>query len=246
MRLRLIKFFKDALLRFPVTLLLSPFTRFFHFLFYFNKLIRWIHKHKKSMAFHDFYEPKRDYDKRYRLYEYVMSEYGLAQSKIAYLEFGVAQGASFRWWMKNTLYRESAFWGFDTFEGLPEDWADGYNKGAMAAPVPSIEDSRGKFIKGLFQDTLSNFLKENGTILTQSERRVIHMDADLYSATAFALSQLYPFLRPGDVIFFDEFSVPLHEFKAYDEFVSNFYISLKPIGAVNNFYQTAFIVEETA
>ena len=69
------------------------------------------------------------------------------------------------------------------------------------------------------------------------------MDADLYSATIFSLSQLYPFLKKGDIILFDEFNVAMHEFKAYLEFTSNFYIRLKPIAAVNNFYQTAFVVD---
>jgi O-methyltransferase len=55
------------------------------------------------------------------------------------------------------------------------------------------------------------------------------MDADLYSATIFTLSQLYPFLHKGDIIMFDEFNVAMHEFKAYDEFTSNFYINLSPL-----------------
>jgi signal peptidase I len=55
--------------------------------------------------------------------------------------------------------------------------------------------------------------------------------------------QLYPYLQKGDLIFFDEFSVPTHEFKAFDEFTQTCYIKLKPIAAVNNFYQTAFVVE---
>jgi ASC-1-like (ASCH) protein len=69
------------------------------------------------------------------------------------------------------------------------------------------------------------------------------MDADLYSATIFTLSQLYPYIKKGDIILFDEFNVPLHEFKAYKEFIEAFYIKLKPVAAVNNFYQTAFVVE---
>jgi len=112
----------------------------------------------------------------------------------------------------------------------------------MSSNMPQIDDQRGHFIKGLFQDTLTAFIKEKNALLNQSTKKVIHMDADLYSATAFALSQLYPFLHKGDLILFDEFSVAMHEFKAYDEFVHNFYINLKPIASVNNFYQTVFEV----
>ncbi len=69
------------------------------------------------------------------------------------------------------------------------------------------------------------------------------MDADLYSSTIFVLTQLYPYLQPGDIILFDEFNVPLHEFKAFNEFTKAFYIELKPLGAVNNYLQVAFVVK---
>ncbi len=54
---------------------------------------------------------------------------------------------------------------------------------------------------------------------------------------------IFLLLKKDDIITFDEFSVPMHEFKAFHEFTSNFYIKLKPVAAVNNFYQTAFVVE---
>lgn len=59
----------------------------------------------------------------------------------------------------------------------------------------------------------------------------------------FVLTQLYPYLQPGDIILFDEFNVPLHEFKAFNEFTKAFYIELKPLGAVNNYLQVAFVVK---
>jgi hypothetical protein len=37
-------------------------------------------------------------------------------------------------------------------------------------------------------------------------------DADLFSATLFSLSQLYRYLNDGDILLFDEFAVPKHEF----------------------------------
>jgi O-methyltransferase len=112
----------------------------------------------------------------------------------------------------------------------------------MAASMPHLNDKRALFIKGLFQDTLCKFITENQSTLKATHVNIIHMDADIYSATAFALSQLYPYLKDGDIILFDEFSVALHEFKAFQEFTNNFYIKLKPIAAVNNFLQTAFVV----
>ncbi len=66
------------------------------------------------------------------------------------------------------------------------------------------------------------------------------MDADLWSATLYALTTLAPFLKKGDIIFFDEFVVPAHEFKAYLDFIQSHYISLELIAASNNYYFTAF------
>ena len=58
-----------------------------------------------------------------------------------------------------------------------------------------------------------------------------------------SLSQLYPFLKAGDIIFFDEYNVPMHEFKAFKEFTENFYIKYKALTAVNNYYQMSFMIE---
>ena len=239
---RLVIFLKDFLLYFPVTLIVSPFSKLFLFLAYFNKLVIFIRKNKHALLFSDYYSPQRDYTKRYTLYQILVDNKCKASTKILYLEFGVAEGASFNWWLANNQHADSLFFGFDTFEGLPEKWGSFYEKGDMRFSVPSIEDERGKFFKGLFQDTLPAFISENNTVLKQPTKKIILLDADLYSATIFTLSQLFSTLHKGDIIMFDEFSVAMHEFKAFDEFVNNFYIKLVPIAAVNNFYQIAFEV----
>ncbi len=240
--LRIIKFLKDALLAIPLTLIFQPFSRLIGFLYYYNQLIIWIWKNKSELEYHDFYSAIRKYNKRYDLYNYVFDSQKLSEKCILYLEFGVASGASFRWWTEQNKNPNSRFFGFDTFEGLPEKWG-GFDKGSMSYNIPDIKDTRAEFIPGLFQDTMTSFISKNVDHLRSDAIRLLHMDADLYSATIFSLSQLWPYLRKGDLIFFDEFSVAMHEFKAYDEFVKNFYIKLKPIAAVNNFYQTCFIVE---
>ncbi|HEY4967272.1 MAG TPA: TylF/MycF/NovP-related O-methyltransferase, partial [Puia sp.] len=103
-------------------------------------------------------------------------------------------------------------------------------------------DGWAEFIRGIFQDSLHLFIESNKQLL-QNKPKVIHLDADLFSSTIFVLSQLYPYLKKGDIIFFDEFNVANHEFLAYKIFTESFYLKLRPIGAVNNFYQTAFIVD---
>ena len=69
------------------------------------------------------------------------------------------------------------------------------------------------------------------------------MDADLYSATLYVLTLMTPFLKKGDIIFFDEFNVPMHEFKAFSEWSNSFYLDYEIIGSVNNFYQTAIKIK---
>ncbi len=169
-----------------------------------------------------------------------MAHYQLKDAPIQYLEFGVASGNSFKWWLKESQNPASRFYGFDTFEGLPEAWGV-FAKGDMHSPIPDVNDNRAMFIKGIFQDTMCDFLDEHGNKLKQG-KRVIHMDADIFSATLFALSQLYPYLQKGDIIMFDEFNVYGHEYKAFKLFTECFYINLRLISAQNNFYHAAFEV----
>lgn len=239
----LFKFIKNILFAIPILYIFKPLNSFFHFISHYIFLLDWIFKNKKNVEYSDFFSLKRDYDKRLQLYDFVSNKYGLKTETITYLEFGVASGNSFNFWMKENINTESTFFGFDTFEGLPESWGGFFDKGDLSYNVPTLIDSRGRFIKGLFQDSLQGFINKHRVELQTQKQLIIHLDADLYTATLFALSQLYPFLKKGDLIFFDEFNVPLHEFKAFKEFTECFYIKLKPIGAVNNFYQTAFIVE---
>jgi O-methyltransferase len=242
--LKIVKFLKDFLLFFPITRIAQPLAKGFHFIYYFNLLNIWIHRHKSQLLYCDFYSPIRRYEKRYQLYDFVAEHFGLSGKRIIYLEFGVASAASFKWWLERNKHPESFFAGFDTFEGLPEQWGNFFEKGSMSFQLPDLTDKRATFRKGLFQDTLTSFTQEKSDLLLLEDlTRVIHLDADLYSSTAFTLSQLYPYLKKGDLIFFDEFNVPLHEFKAYHEFVTNFYIRLRPVASVNNFYQAAFVVE---
>lgn len=202
----------------------------------------WIMSHKNKMLIDSPLRLFRDYSLRFELYNKVSQYFGLGDKKISYLEFGVASGSSFKWWLANNSDASSSFFGFDTFEGLPEDWGGFYKKGDMMSAIPEVNDSRASFYKGLFQDTLTEFISKNNSEISDADVRVIHCDADLYTATIFVLSQMYPFLKKGDIILFDEFNVPMHEYKAFKEFTENFYIALSPIAQVNSFYQTAFVV----
>jgi hypothetical protein len=104
---------------------------------------------------------------------------------------------------------------------------------------PVIDDTRHEFFQGLFQQTLNPFLDTYHS----TNRKVILMDADIYTATLYVLTTISRFLTPGDIIIFDEFNVPMHEFKAFIEWTETFYIRYKVLGFVNNYYAIAFMVE---
>jgi hypothetical protein len=218
--------------------LLSPLKGFFRFLGNFSDLSIWISQHHKGTQFTDFYKPKRNYSDRLKLFSHVSETNNLKTGAIQYYEFGVASGNSFRWWMNENTNPGSVFYGFDTFEGLPEDWNSFHKKGALSFKAPKIDDARGHFIKGLFQNTLPGLLKENPP--HNNAVKVLHMDADLYSSTLFVLTYFAPYLNKGDIIFFDEFNVPNHEFAAWNDFVRSYYVQYEVLGGVNNYYQTAF------
>lgn len=242
MRMKITKFFKDFLLWSGILRLFSGFNHIFFFLRNFNLLRAWISQtNRNELLINDFYSWKRDYPKRLKLFDRVADYYELDKKELVYLEFGVASGSSFFWWMRKNRHPNSVFRGFDTFEGLPEDWG-GFKKGAMAFEQVEAHDGRAEFIRGIFQESLHPFIEKNKDLL-QSKPKIVHLDADLFSSTIFVLSQLFPYLTKGDIIFFDEFNVANHEFLAFKIFTESFYIKLRPVGAVNNFYQTAFIVD---
>ena len=210
---------------------------FFLNAFYLIKLSKFIYQNKKIII-NDF--PCRwSYFKRYPMYKTVLKN-EVNNASINYLEFGVASGESFKWFLQQNNNEQSNFFGFDTFDGLPEDYGP-YKKGAFSTQnkFPEINDERGKFYKGLFQQTLPSFLKN----FVNDKKTILMMDADLYSATLYVLSSMAEFLKKGDLIFFDQFAVPTHEFRAYLDFTQSYYKNLKLIAAANNYYFVAFKVE---
>ncbi len=229
--------FKALFMQFKMHYIFGPFEKIFLTLAYLSKLSRWRSQLNK-IPYDDFPSTRVIPEKRYGLYDYVQKN-KIQDLSICYLEFGVAAADSFRWWIQNHSHENSKFYGFDTFTGLPEDWGP-FKKGTFAqSEIPKIDDKRATFIQGLFQQTLLPFVKKTDL----SGPLVIHLDADLYSATHFVLSQLYPHLKKGDIIIFDEFNVPLSEFKALDDFCMSFYLEYEVLGAVNNYFQMAIQVK---
>lgn len=132
------------------------------------------------------------------------------------LEFGVYKGYSISI-ISDTL-KDKQIYGFDSFEGLPETWRPGFEKGVFAlSHIPDLP-SNVSLIKGLFQETLSQFLKDHHEPVS-----FLHIDCDLYSSAKFVLFSLKDRIIPGTIILFDEFYNYIGweqgEYKAFLEFI---------------------------
>ncbi len=119
MKLQAIRFLKTTFIRLRLHVIFSWMTPFLRQLLWMTQLSKWADEHK-SISLNDF-PSKWDYQKRFGLYEKIIKKEELKEP-INYLEFGVASGASFNWWMTQNSHAASRFYGFDTFTGLPEDF----------------------------------------------------------------------------------------------------------------------------
>lgn len=239
-QLDIIRKTKSLFMKFQLHKIVYPFHGFLLNLYYMSNLSKW-RAETKVNGYNDWYQNDWDYQRRHTLYQEVSKVENLSNIAIDYFEFGVCGGHSFRWWLEHNTNPDSKFYGFDTFEGLPEAYGP-FAKGTMAVALENlnINDSRANFYKGLFQDTLVPFLDgyKNG------RRKLIHMDADIFSATIFTFSQMYRFLNDGDIILFDEFAVPTHEFMAFKIFTESFYVNYEVIGAANNYLFVAVKIKK--
>jgi hypothetical protein len=127
-------------------------------------------------------------------------------------EFGVWSGTSLR-----IIAGHMPVIGFDSFEGLPEDWRKGFPRGMFdygSTDLPHPPDGRAMIVPGWFEDTTPGF--------PFPPLGLVHIDCDLYSSTVTALNAVLPHIGPGTIIVFDEFhgypGWEKHEAKAWREF----------------------------
>lgn len=172
---------------------------------------------------------------RYGLYDEIISAGKFGDAAVQYLEFGVYKGDSIHYWAARNTNPDARFYGFDSFEGLPEDWFPGMNKGAfdVGGQMPDTGDGRIRFVQGWFNETLQPFLKEVRPDPTK--RIVLHLDADLYSSTYYVLNCLYfdGWIKPGTTLIFDEVvvaSIAHTEFRAFYDFVQVMGLKYRVLG----------------
>jgi len=132
------------------------------------------------------------------------------------LEFGVYKGSTIN--MIAKVLKGRKIFGFDSFEGLPENWRDSFPKGSFSLDKMPFVRENVYLRKGWFHDTLPEFLEAN-----PGKASLIHIDCDLYSSTKTVLDHLVGRLHPGTIIVFDEyFNYPgwkNGEFKAFKEMI---------------------------
>ncbi len=122
---------------------------------------------------------------------------GLAPRGGMALEFGVYTGTTLR--AIAAARGDGKVYGFDSFQGLPEDWRAGFAAGAFGeAEPPDVPGA--ELVVGWFADTLPTFLDAHPGPVD-----LLHLDADLYSSTATVLEHVGPRLQPGSVVVFDEY-----------------------------------------
>lgn len=213
-----------------------------HIIFPFGKtaeMSKWISRNPPRMQLRSIGRDFNSIQPKTVLWDFVIN----AHNPILYLEFGVYEGNSMRWVAQHNKNRASGFVGFDSFDGLPEKFQN-FGHGFLGiAEVPDFDDLRVDLWEGLFQQTVGAFIRCDA-LLTDARQKVILMDADCYSGTMYALVLLAAVLKGGDIIIFDEFAHPDHEYKALRDFVRCTGIQLECIGATDFYYHVAFQVRE--
>ena len=182
----------------------------------------------------------RSFAQRMDLYQFVHDSC-VQGGAIDYLEFGVFKGESIRFWAGMNQHPESRFFGFDSFEGLPEDWRKGQDKGhfSVAGNLPDIRDPRVQFLKGWFDATVPPFARD----FKAQRQLVLHLDADLYSSTMLPLMHFSPFMAKGTLLLFDEFYDRDHEFKALMDWQRIHRRKFSVVGEVGDFSKICVQVE---
>ena len=170
-------------------------------------------------------------------------------------EFGVHRGRSITHLASAT---QNVVYGFDSFEGLPENW-EGHNlkKGDFSlngqipagsiigdslwhydsSPTPIVSPwlPNIRFVKGWFNDTLPAFITRPD--IKNNPAAFLHIDCDLYSSTQTIFKYLGDKIVAGTVLAFDELygyaGWQQHEAFAFAEFLEETGRKYEPIYRVS-------------
>lgn len=140
-----------------------------------------------------------------------------------YIELGVCSGRTISFIAALNPYKK--IYGFDSFEGFPEEWVRPdykFPKGTFAFKTPEVLPPvvhNVEIIRGWFAETLPEFHKSH----KEEPIAFLHVDCCLYSSTVTAFEALGDRIGPGTIILFDEFynypNAEENEFRAFQEFL---------------------------
>ena len=84
-----------------------------------------------------------------------------------------------------------------------------------------------RFQVGWFDETLPSFA------VPEHDQLMVNIDSDLYSSACTVLRWVAPYLRPGTLVYFDEFADRDHEMKAFYELCARSSLRFKPVAIAN-------------
>lgn len=140
------------------------------------------------------------------------------------LEFGVNKGNTYCYQAEQILtrYPKSSLIGFDSWQGLPEEtpgvWApERHSLGALAVQKSEVlerlrhlgalaGDARFRFVDGFFSESLTDLLRRE-----LCDVIFINVDVDIHRSTLELLDFGRPLLRPGVVLYWDDWKDPRDE-----------------------------------
>jgi hypothetical protein len=143
------------------------------------------------------------------------------------LEFGVFSGRTIN---HLAALEPGRIVGFDSFEGLPEDWRADVPKSTFKHAGPPEARANVELVVGRFEQSLPAFLAA-----TPAPVAFLHVDCDLYSSMKTVFRFLRERIGPGAVSVFDEYFNYVgwrdHEYKALAEFIAETGLSYRYFGA---------------
>ena len=159
-----------------------------------------------------------------------------------FCEFGVYSGSTINFIASRV---PKTIYGFDSFEGLPEDLQPGVEKGTFRMKALPRVRKNVKLIKGWFNESVPAFAHEH-----PGNCSFLHIDCDLYSSTKTVFEVFGNRIVKGTVLVFDEFfNYPgwkKGEFLAFQEFVSARQLQFEYLGYVMTNEQVAVRITGTA
>jgi hypothetical protein len=155
------------------------------------------------------------FERSFHLSQFIFSEGGTC------LEFGVFRGGTFAYQAEQIikLYPQTKLIGFDSWEGLPPEtegiWtAPRHAPGEYAAPKSEVvsklralgiaeDDPRFRLVDGFYSESLTPAVAASCGPLA-----FVNIDVDIHSSTLELLDFIGPMLRPGVILYWDDWKDP--------------------------------------